>query len=129
MIRIFLGLTLLLLTACFDETPEVQEEPVLDKYERIPGEVQVLNGTNLGGMAGTIREFLMDKGFDVVDVGNASEQNFDETLVVYRNPDWTGKTRLEKSLAFPKTMILENPSKLVDVTIFVGRDIQERIHE
>lgn len=121
--------TLFGLTSCFQEEKAPPPEIILDRYERISGEVQVLNGTNLNGMAGTVRSFLMDKGFDVIDVGNADEQNFDETLIVYRNPDWSGKRHLENSLKNPKTMILENSSKLVDVTIFIGKDIQERIYD
>jgi hypothetical protein len=123
------SLCLGLFTGCQGNDAKEAQEPVLKKFERIPGEVQVLNGTSLTGMAATVREYLMGHGFDIVNVGNAHEQNFSETLIVYRNPDWVGKRRLEKSLQNPKTLILENPTKLVDVTIFVGRDIQERIHE
>ena len=118
----------ILLLSCFKEEAKQEPVPTIKKFERIPGEIQVLNGSSLSGVAGKTRLFLMKKGFDVVEVGNAREQNFKETLVVYRNPDWSGKKWLEQSLQNPPTLTLENPSKLVDVTIFVGRDIEERLH-
>jgi hypothetical protein len=115
----------LFLTACLEEKKVEIKQPTLKKYERIPGEIQVLNGTDILGMASSVREFLMGKGYDVVETGNASEQNYPQTLIVYRNPEWDGRQFLEKNLHNPLTMVLENDAKLVDVTIFVGRDIQE----
>ena len=46
--------------------------------------VAVMNGTDIAGAAKTTAEALDAEGFRIADVGNAEQQVYDETLVVYR---------------------------------------------
>ncbi len=46
--------------------------------------LEVLNGTDIAGAAGTTADTLASQGFNIVDVGNAEQQVYNETLVVYR---------------------------------------------
>ena len=49
--------------------------------------VEVRNGTDLAGAASATSEMLQEQGFDVLRVGNTSQQVYDETLVIYRTAD------------------------------------------
>ena len=46
--------------------------------------VEVLNGTDIAGAANATADALTAEGFKVSSVGNAEQQVYDETLVVYR---------------------------------------------
>ena len=53
--------------------------------------VDVRNGTDLSGAAGTTADMLAEQGFNIGKVGNTSQQVYDETLVIYRTsatPNW-----------------------------------------
>jgi len=65
----------------------------------------------------------MKNGFDVVEVGNGASFNFDETIIALRNPHWPGRDALAKTLHTDNVIPLENPLKMVDATIYIGKDI------
>ena len=46
--------------------------------------VEVLNGTDIAGAGRTTAEALAELGFRIADVGNADQQVYDETLVIFR---------------------------------------------
>jgi len=89
----------------------------------IPGEVQLLNACGLPKVAGQVRDLLMKNGFDVVEVGNSPSWNYEETVIALRNPHWPGKAPLAKTLQSDNVIPLENPLKMVDATIYIGKDI------
>lgn len=89
----------------------------------IAGEIQILNSSGLPKVAGRLRELLMRKGFDVIEVGNGSTWNYDETIIALRNPHWPGKDALARVLQTENVIPLENPLRMVDATIYIGKDI------
>jgi hypothetical protein len=99
------------------------EAPVEEQVHPVAGEVQILNSSGLPKVAGRVREMLMAKGFDVIEVGNGSSWNYEETIIALRNPHWPGKDALAKALQTENVIPLENPLRMVDATIYIGKDI------
>ncbi|HET7551973.1 MAG TPA: LytR C-terminal domain-containing protein [Gemmatimonadaceae bacterium] len=81
--------------------------------------VEVLNASSVQGLARRATFFLRDRGFDVVESGNAAEKH-DSTIVLDRshNPEWA---RLVAN-AMGGAPVAEAPDSTlyVDVTVLVG---------
>lgn len=81
--------------------------------------VEVLNASSVQGLARRATFFLRDRGFDVVESGNAEEKH-DSTIVLDRshNPEWA---RLVAN-AMGGAPVAEAPDSTlyVDVTVLVG---------
>jgi hypothetical protein len=82
--------------------------------------VQVLNATAVRGLARRAMLHLRDRGFDVVDMGTATEQ-LDSTLVLDRSghPDWA--RRVAAALGGARVESRPDTSRYLDVTVLVGR--------
>ncbi|OGJ87434.1 MAG: hypothetical protein A2268_14900 [Candidatus Raymondbacteria bacterium RifOxyA12_full_50_37] len=91
------------------------------------GSIQILNGCGKPGAAGVVGDFLRKKGFDVKETDNAPDWNYGETIVVSRSADTTVASQVAEALKTPNVMRLRNDQGLFDVTIFVGRDFNERV--
>lgn len=110
-------------------TPEATEEPPPPSPSPSPeatkdGPLQVLNGTNRAGLAGSAAEELREAGYTVSEIGNAARQ-YDETTVFFQ----PGEERLaEEVAAFVGTdIILPAPDNLQDdipVTVVLGADYE-----
>lgn len=105
-----------------EESPSVEVRP-------IPGEIQVLNSCGISGAAAKIRDYLREKGFDVVEVGDDKLWNYEETVIALRNPRWAGAEALAKTLKTTNVIPLENKRKLVDATVFIGKDFHKLIEQ
>jgi hypothetical protein len=81
--------------------------------------VEVINATNVHGLARHATEFLRDHGFDVVEVGTTAELR-DSTLVLDRSqhPDWAG--RIAAALGHARVEGRPDSSHYVDATVFLG---------
>ena len=55
--------------------------------------VEVQNGTDITGAASVTGDLLTSKGFTVKSVGNAEQQVYDETLVVYKGDDGEARAK------------------------------------
>jgi hypothetical protein len=80
--------------------------------------VQVLNASRVRGLARRATQYLRDRGFDVVEIGTASELR-DSTLVLdrSRNPDWAAL--VGEALGAPN-VARPDSSRYVDVTVLLG---------
>lgn len=97
---------------------DVRDTPGLrPSGERV--KVEVLNATRTRGLARRATLHLRDKGFDVVEIGNASEQ-LDTTLVLDRSnhPDWARQVAAELGVARVESR--PDSSRYLDVTVLVG---------
>ncbi len=81
--------------------------------------VEVLNGTNVRGLARRATMLLRDRGFDVVESGNAAAQQ-DTTLVldVSGHPDWAN--RVAKVFGAANVRPRADSSSYLDVTVVIG---------
>jgi hypothetical protein len=60
-------------------TPTVSEE----KFERSEISINVLNGSGIPGAAGDLQEDLEDIGYTDIEVGNADDQDYEDTQIVF----------------------------------------------
>jgi hypothetical protein len=87
-----------------------------------PIRVQVLNGSGVRRAGLRLAEALRASGFDVVEIGNAQRQDYEQTVVLDRGD------RLEYAVAVAAAIGVGEPlpapaeSLLVDVTVILGRD-------
>lgn len=116
-------LAVFLLVACEEEKPA----PVVREVRSIKGEVEVLNSCSMKGAAVKMRSFLRDNGFDVVHIDNERLQNYDETIIVLRNPEWEGVQALAATLKTKNILVLQNKNATVDAVVHTGRDFQQII--
>ena len=67
----------------------VEQSSTVDSSGVDPGSFTVIvrNGGGITGAAANFAELLGSQGFNVIDVGNADSQVYDETLVVYKDED------------------------------------------
>jgi hypothetical protein len=105
------------------------KEVVPEEIVKVPGVIQVLNGSGLPKAAGKMRDYLVSKGFDVIEMGNASHWNHKESIIALRNPRWPGQEPLAKFLKTENVIILENPIQMVDATVIVGQNYEEVIND
>jgi hypothetical protein len=81
--------------------------------------VQVLNGTNIRGLARRATMTLRDRGFDVVDIGTVGGAH-DTTIVLdlSGHPDWA--KRVARVLAPARVETRTDSSRYLDIAIVLG---------
>lgn len=84
--------------------------------------VQVLNGSDEGGVAGRLASRLREGGFHVVEVRNAERDDYFATLVVARNEDPAGALAVARYLGGPPVIRQAWSSDQADVTVVLGSD-------
>lgn len=111
----------------FASKPPVAEGD--DPASRVAAEVatiEVLNGTNVVGLAGRTTEYLQQQGMQVARTGNADRFDYTDSLIIA----YTGKTYTAEYLAHllglaPTSVVHgSNPSAEYDVSIVLGADYQ-----
>ncbi|MFP4415724.1 MAG: LytR C-terminal domain-containing protein [Fibrobacterota bacterium] len=93
------------------------------------GRVQILNGCGIDGAASEAADFLRENNFDVKDIGNADTWNYPHTIVASRTKDMTVANKVADALDTDKVILLRDENGLYDVTIFLGADFGDIIHE
>lgn len=81
--------------------------------------VQVLNGTTIHGLARRATMVLRDRGFDVVETGNAKGLG-DSTLVLdlSGHPDWAN--RIAEVLGPARVQARADSSRYLDIAVILG---------
>ena len=114
-------LSLLLFSGCEEE----KKAPVEKVVRHYSGDIEVLNSCGMQGAAAKMRSYLRENGFDVVSYRNDRLQNYDETILVLRNPDWEGAKALAKALKTENVMTVYSKRAVVDASIYIGKDFQK----
>jgi len=100
-----------------------QEQPIPVEQKVI--RVEVLNGCGAAGLAKEVTDYLRLKGFDVVNVGNAENFDFPETLVVDRVGDMPGAWQVARAVGIDNVIQQKDEELLLDVTLILGRDHEQ----
>ena len=103
------------------QTPPEPEERTIPGTD-MPFTVEVLNGTNVDGLARATTRHLRAAGIDVVRFGTASADTFSVTQILVRRSDTTGAARVRASLGFGTVILDEDARLLLDVSVYLGRD-------
>jgi hypothetical protein len=93
------------------------------------GQIQVLNASGIEGAALKVSDHLRQQGFDVVECGNNDEWYFKNTIVACRNGNMEMAGRVAAALHTDRLLLLRLEDALLDATVFVGKDFEERIKE
>jgi len=104
---------------------EAQIEPLAEAEGSEPVKVQILNGCSVTGIAAKMRDFLVNNGYDVRDVGNAARQDYSQSRIIDRGSNMDVARELAKLLGLSESQISRqtaatNPQ--VDLTLIIGRD-------
>jgi hypothetical protein len=102
------------------DTPRARPAPDAASNDRERVRVEVLNATEVRGLARRATQLLRDHGFDVLAVGTAGGQ-MDSTLVLDRSghPEWA--RRVADALGGARVESRPDSSRYLDVTVLLGR--------
>lgn len=104
----------------------LKKEEISEQTLILPSQVQieVLNGCGAAGVADRFTEFLRAKGFDVVNKGNYSSFDVDNTLVIDRSNSPDKSSMVANALGLESKRIVKqfNNQYFLDVTIIIGKD-------
>lgn len=109
---------------CEEEQKKAPVEKVVRHYK---GDIEVLNSCGMQGAAAKMRSYLRENGFDVVSYRNDRLQNYDETILVLRNPEWEGAKALARALKTENVMTVFSKRAVVDASIYIGKDFEQII--
>ncbi len=112
-----------LVCGCKEEVVKEEVKPV----RHYSGDIEVLNSCGMQGAAAKMRSYLRENGFDVVSYRNDRLQNYDETILVLRNPEWEGAKALAKALKTENVMTIYSKRAVVDASIYIGKDFEQII--
>jgi hypothetical protein len=85
--------------------------------------LEVLNGCGVKGLAEEVREFLCDRGFDVMFVGNADDFHYSETMIIDRSGDRSKALAAAEALGGCGVVYQVDTSCFVDATVVIGSDL------
>lgn len=90
-------------------------------------QVEVRNGCGVDHLAAEATQFLRDRGFDVVEVGNHSSFDQQRSLVVDRIGDLQSARKVAKALGLPPDRVRQNIDKrlYLDASVIIGHDYDE----
>ncbi|OPX18316.1 hypothetical protein BXT86_01880 [candidate division WOR-3 bacterium 4484_100] len=88
--------------------------------------VEVLNGCGVKRLAIKVANILRQRGFNVVQIGNARQTDFAESVVIERS-DETGKNAryFAKRTGIKNIGMDVDPALHLDVTLIVGKDYKK----
>jgi hypothetical protein len=88
---------------------------------RLPFTVEVLNGTDVDGLARRATLHLRRAGLDVVFYGTSAD-SADSTTIIIRGTDPAAGDAVRDALGVGQIRVDPDPRLLLDVTVVVGRD-------
>ena len=105
------------------------ERPASDT-SRLVGEiiqVEVRNGAGIDHLAERTTQYLRDRGFDVVDVGNYSSFDQEHSVVIDRIGNMDAARNVAEALGIPPERIQQNlkPQYYLDASVIIGHDYEQ----
>mgnify|MGYP006425911723 CR=1 FL=1 len=87
-------------------------------------QVEVRNGAGVDHLAAEMTQFLRDRGFDVVEVGNHSSFNQEHSVVIDRVGDMESAQRVAAALGVPPERVQQHIRRdyYLDASIIIGQD-------
>jgi len=90
--------------------------------------VEVLNGTDVTGLASRTAQIFRSYGFRVVGISNADSDSYERTVVLDRSGNPEASRRVAELIRCEQVhaQIEENRDETVDVTVILGKDFDVR---
>ena len=90
--------------------------------------IEVLNGCGVNRLAARLREYLIDKNYDVIDFKNYDRVDIPGTLVIDRKyMDKRNAKKIARVIGVNPTQVFPqiSPQRKLDVSIIIGKDYQQ----
>ena len=65
--------------------------------------------------------------WNIVSSRNDRLQNYDETVLVLRNPEWEGAKALARVLKTNNVLVVHSNRAVVDAAVYIGKDFEQII--
>jgi hypothetical protein len=111
------------LTARTDPSRASESTPLVGQIIQ----VEVRNGCGVDRLATEATQFLRDRGFDVVEVGNYSTFEQQRSLVIDRIGDLESARKVAEALGLPADRVRQDIDKrlYLDASVVIGHDYEE----
>jgi hypothetical protein len=115
----------------FHKIKELDNE---EAKKRQPAEIvqlEVLNGCGVSGVAEKFTDYLREKNFDVVQVGNYIRFDIDNTMIIDRTGNAANAEKVAGCLGLDNSSIIQqiNNDLFLDVTLIIGKDYGNLIEQ
>ena len=89
-------------------------------------QVSVRNGCGVSGLAGELTHYLRQQGFDVVEVGDHTSFDLEQSMVYDRIGDLESARKLAVAVGLPEDRVFQDidPEEYLDATIVIGKDYE-----
>jgi len=103
---------------------EVEREIVSGKEASEIIQIEVLNGCGVSKIADRFTDYLRDRDFDVVNIGNYNSYDIDESLVIDRIGNLANARKVAETLGINKENVIRqlNDEYFLDVSLVIGKD-------
>lgn len=90
-------------------------------------QLDVRNGTGEDGIAKLFTDYLREKGFDVVEMGNYNNEDQDKSLILDRKGNKQNCKKIANALGVSEKNVIQQINKelLIDATVVIGKDYKE----
>lgn len=111
------------------EVEEVLESLLKSKEDKDVGHivVEILNGTDIVGLAARASNYLSGFGFDVLNIGNADREDYENTIVIIRGSEQKARKLGELIRCDRVVAGEESESQNIDVTLILGKDFDGKV--
>ncbi|HSP89035.1 MAG TPA: LytR C-terminal domain-containing protein [Ignavibacteriaceae bacterium] len=99
-----------------DDETDLKTSPII--------QVEVLNGCGISGIAEKLTNYLRQNDFDVVQVGNYTSFDIDNTLVVDRTGNKSNALKVAEALGIDSKNVIQqiNNDYFLDISLIIGKD-------
>lgn len=107
----------------FEQVQTPEPTPTPEPVDRSEIEIEILNGTGIAGEAGRLQGILTELGYEQIEVGNADNQDYTETVVTFSAdvPDSiVDEITEELEDIYQEVEVNTSRSQEIDVRIIVG---------
>lgn len=87
--------------------------------------VEVLNGTEINGLAKRYKDKLIKKGFSNITTGNAPKKPVKETTATLYGVNEENASEIKSKLGIDNVELVENKNQKADIIIIIGQDFKE----
>lgn len=90
-------------------------------------QVEVRNGAGIDHLAAETTHYLRDRGFDVVDVGNYSSFQQEQSVVIDRVGDPEAARKVAEALGLPADRVRQDIRRqyYLDASVIIGHDYKQ----